>query len=478
METYEVVIGLEVHVELRTQTKIFCGCATRFQAPPNTLCCPVCTGQPGSLPRLNRRVVEHGIAAGLVLGCKIQEQTRMDRKNYFYPDLPKSYQISQLYAPLTYDGEVRVPQTKETEAFSVRIHEVHMEEDAGKLIHCAQTKTSLIDYNRCGIPLLEIVTEPDLRSAAQVDAFLRRLRDLLVYAGVSDCRMQEGSMRVDVNLSVHRPGTPYGTRTEMKNLSSLRSIRQAITEEAGRQMSVLCAGGLVRQQTRRFDEATGKSVAMRTKENAVEYRYFPEPDIPLICIPPEWVKKIQEALPKSREERVSHYEREWGLGEYDAWQLTEEVEIADFFEQTVSFGAPPKLAAGFLLTEVLRVAGEGGTIPVSPAALAELLGMLSQGEISRTTAKETFSRMVTEQISPKEYVKAQGVFLVSDEETLQAAVAEVLQVNPAAVQDYRNGKQKAIGFLVGQTMKALQGRGKADRIRELLTERLGCAGIR
>lgn len=471
-QTYETVIGLEVHVELRTETKIFCGCSTRFGAAPNTLCCPVCTGQPGSLPRLNRRVVEHGIAAGLVLGCRIRQETWMDRKNYFYPDLPKSYQISQLYAPLCYDGELCVPPSADLseEAFSVRIHELHMEEDAGKLIHSEDGRHSLVDYNRCGVPLLEIVTEPDLRSSGQVVAFLKELRDRLLYAGISDCRMQEGSMRVDVNLSVHKPGTPFGTRTEMKNLSSFRSIRQAIAAETKRQLSALAAGQAVRQETRRFDEASGESVGMRSKENAEDYRYFPEPDLPVIRISPEWIAQVKASLPKSRRERQAQYCSGWGLTAYDAELLTEDKDVADFFEQTAAAGAQPKEAANFILTELLRVRKEGEPIPVAPGALAELLQLVAGRQINRTTAKEVFSRMLAEPISPAAYVKAHGLSLVSDETALRETVERIVQANPGPVQDYRGGKQKAIGYLVGQTMKALQGRGQAERIRELLEE--------
>lgn len=473
-ETYETVIGLEVHAELRTETKIFCGCSTRFGAAPNTLCCPVCTGQPGSLPRLNRRVVEHAIAAGLALDCRIRRETRMDRKNYFYPDLPKSYQISQLYAPVCYDGAVRVPSPQEAaEEFTVRIHELHMEEDAGKLIHGEDGKRSLVDYNRCGVPLLEIVTEPDLRSAEQVVAFLKELRDRLLYAGISDCRMQEGSMRVDVNLSVHKPGTPLGTRTEMKNLSSFRSVRQAIAAETKRQLAVLAAGGAVRQETRRFDEATGESVVMRSKENAEDYRYFPEPDLPLIRISPEWIAQVKASLPKSRRERQTYYASAWGLPAYDAELLTEDADVADFFERTAAAGAPPKEAGKFILTELLRVRKEGEPFPVTPETLAELLRLLADGRINRTTAKEIFTRMLSEPISPAEYVKTQGLSLVSDEAALRETAERILRENPEAVQDYRNGKQKAIGYLVGQTMKALRGRGQAERIRGLLEEALG-----
>lgn len=473
-ETYETVIGLEVHAELRTETKIFCGCSTRFGAAPNTLCCPVCTGQPGSLPRLNRRVVEHAIAAGLVLDCRIRRETRMDRKNYFYPDLPKSYQISQLYAPICCDGAVRVCSPQDAaEEFTVRIHEMHMEEDAGKLIHSEDGKHSLVDYNRCGVPLLEIVTEPDLRSAEQVVAFLKELRDRLLYAGISDCRMQEGSMRVDVNLSVHKPGTPLGTRTEMKNLSSFRSVRQAIAAETERQLAVLAAGGAVRQETRRFDEASGESVGMRSKENAEDYRYFSEPDLPLIRISPEWIAQVKASLPKSRRERQAYYASAWGLSAYDAELLTEDADVADFFERTAAAGAPPKEARKFILTELLRVRKEGEPFPVTPEALAELLRLLADGRINRTTAKEIFTRMLSEPISPAEYVKAQGLSLVSDEAALRETAERILRENPEAVQDYRNGKQKAIGYLVGQTMKALRGRGQAERIRGLLEEALG-----
>lgn len=468
---YRTVIGLEVHVELRTETKIFCGCSTRFGAPPNTLCCPVCTGQPGSLPRLNKKVVEHGIAAGLVLGCGIRNLTRMDRKNYFYPDLPKSYQISQLYEPICYDGKVDVGMPDGT-VFFVRIHELHMEEDAGKLIHSEDGKSSYVDYNRCGVPLLEIVTEPDMTNADQVTAFLTELRNRLLFAGISDCRMQEGSMRVDVNLSVHKKGEPLGTRTEMKNLSSFRAIRKAIEVESARQKNVLSEGGTVVQETRRFDETTEQSLSMRSKENAADYRYFPEPDIPPIQISDEWIAGVRASLPKSRKEREQQYVAEFGIMQSDARQLTETPELADYFEQLITSGAEPKEASNFLRTEMLRYWKDGETFPVTAENLAELLCLVTEKVINRTTAKDIFCKMCEKEFSPREYVREQNLLVVSDEEPLREAVRQVLAKNPASVQDYLGGKERAVGFLIGQTMRALEGRGQAEKIRELLLEEM------
>lgn len=468
---YNIVIGLEVHVELRTATKIFCGCSTRFGAAPNTLCCPICTGQPGTLPRLNRKVVEHGIAAGLVLECEIRRETHMDRKNYFYPDLPKSYQISQLYAPICYNGRVECKRADGSD-FTVRIHELHMEEDAGKLVHSEDGRRSLVDYNRCGVPLLEIVSEPDMANADEVIAYLTELRNRLLFAGISDCRMQEGSMRVDVNLSVHKSDEPLGTRTEMKNLGSFRSIRKAIEVESARQIATLREGGKVVQETRRFDETSEQSLSMRSKENAADYRYFPEPDIPTIYISDEWIAEVKESLPTSRREREQFYIAKYGLTEYDARQLTETPELADFYESTIVEGAEPKEASNFIQTELLRYWQDGDVFPVSAEHLAELLCLVQEKIINRTTAKEIFAALLEGDFSPRQYVAEHGLGLVSDEGSLRAVIEEVLTANPASVQDYLGGKERAIGYLIGQAMKALGGRGQADKIREMLREAL------
>ncbi len=469
---FQTVIGLEVHVELNTKTKIFCGCSTEFGGAPNTKCCPVCTGQPGTLPRLNGQVVRSAILAGLALGCTITKETHFDRKNYFYPDLPKAYQISQLYAPICRDGQVMV-QRADGSRLCVGIHELHMEEDAGKLIH--EGEHSLIDYNRCGVPLLEIVTEPDMATGEEVTAFLTELRSRLVYLGISDCKLQEGSMRVDVNLSVHREGEPLGTRTEMKNLSSFRSVRRAILAEEQRQITVLASGGTVVQETRRFDEATGETLRMRVKENADDYRYFPEPDILPIRIKEEWIRELREQMPPLRAERIQSYKELWRLSDYDAARLTEEPGMAMLFEATVSEGAVPKEAANWLMTQRLGVEAE---LPADKRAglagrLAQLLGMVSKGQITRMAAKELYPLLVTDETDPLSYATEHDMLTLSDDGRLFEVAQCVVANNSNSVADYRGGKKQAFGYLMGQMMRELKGQGAPEDVRKALQRALG-----
>ena len=391
---WETVIGLEVHVELSTATKIFCGCTTEFGGEPNTHCCPICMGMPGTLPVLNKKVLEYALKAGLALNCEITRYNKFDRKNYFYPDLPKAYQISQLYLPFARDGHIDI----ETESGkkAIRIHEIHMEEDAGKLIHSETGNETYPDYNRCGVPLIEIVTEPDFRSAKEVVAYLDKLKTTLKYLGVSDCKMQEGSLRADVNLSVHRPGEALGTRTEMKNINSFKAIERAIEYEAKRQIEVLESGGQIIQETRRWDDNQGKSFAMRSKENAQDYRYFPEPDIPPISIPDELLERLKAEQPELCEEKKARYMKDFGLSEYDADKLTQDKVFADLFEETTKLCGEPKEVANWMLTQLLYEmndkAVEIENLIISPRVFAEFINIIVAGKVNKNVGKR-FLRM-------------------------------------------------------------------------------------
>lgn len=470
---YETVIGLEVHVELATKTKIFCGCPAAFGGAPNTHVCPVCTGMPGTLPVLNKKVLEYAVAVGLAANCKISEYCKFDRKNYFYPDNPQNYQISQLYLPICTDGGVEI----ETEAGkkTVGIHEIHMEEDAGKLIHDEWEDCSLVDYNRSGVPLLEIVSRPDMRNAEEVIAYLEKLRMMIQYLGASDCKLQEGSMRADVNLSVREEGAEkYGTRTEMKNLNSFRAIRRAIEGERERQMELLEAGGRVIQETRRWDDNKGESYAMRSKEDAKDYRYFPDPDLPPIVIDKAWLEEMKKAQPEFRPEKIKRYQKEYDIPDYDIEIITASKRMADIFEETVERCGQPKKVSNWLMVETLRLLKENGMEPedirFSPENLAKLIKMTDAKEINSSVAKEVFEAMFDRNADPEKYVEEQGLKTVNDESALREAVEKVIAGNPKSVEDYRNGKEKAIGFLVGQTMKEMKGKADPGEVNKLLRE--------
>lgn len=458
MKQYETVIGLEVHVELATKTKIFCGCSTEFGGAPNTHTCPVCTGMPGSLPVLNRQVVEFALKAGIAANCQINQYCKFDRKNYFYPDNPQNYQISQLYLPICHDGWVEI----ETSAGKkkIRIHEMHMEEDAGKLIHDEWEDCSLVDYNRSGVPLIEIVSEPDMRSADEVIAYLEKLRLIIQYLGASDCKLQEGSMRADVNLSVREAGAlEFGTRTEMKNLNSFKAIARAIEGERKRQIELLEDGKKVVQETRRWDDNKESSRAMRSKEDAKDYRYFPDPDLPPVTISDAWIQEIKDRQPELKTEKMARYQEEYGLSAYDADIITEAKHMADIFEATVSLCGKPKEAANWLMVEAMRLlkeeAQEPEAIRFSPENLAKLIVLVDNGTINRTVAKEVFEKIFAEDIDPEAYVEENGLKVVNDEGALRAVIREVIAANPQSVTDYHNGKERARGFLVGQTMRAI-----------------------
>lgn len=473
---YEVVIGLEVHVELATKTKIFCGCSTAFGGAPNTHTCPVCTGMPGSLPVLNKKVVEYATAVGLATNCTITQNCKLDRKNYFYPDNPQNYQISQLYLPICRDGHVDITLADGTEK-SIRIHEIHMEEDAGKLVHDDWEDCSLVDYNRSGVPLIEIVSEPDMRSAEEVIAYLDKLRMTVQYLGASDCKLQEGSMRADVNLSVREKGaTEFGTRTETKNLNSFSAISRCIENEVARQIDLIESGEKVIQETRRWDDDKEYSYAMRSKEDAQDYRYFPDPDLVPIHISDEWLEEIRSNQPEFREEKCARYKEEFGLPEYDINIITDSKKLADIFEQTTAICGNPKKVSNWIMGETMRLLKEKSMdatdIKFSPENLAKLINLVEGGSINGAAAKETFEHIFEEDINPEDYVKEHGLAQVNDEGALRATVEKVIADNPQSVEDYKGGKKQAIGFLVGQTMKAMGGKANPGMVNKLLQELL------
>ncbi|NBI87667.1 Asp-tRNA(Asn)/Glu-tRNA(Gln) amidotransferase subunit GatB [Lachnospiraceae bacterium] len=469
---YETVIGLEVHVELATKTKIFCGCSTAFGSAPNTHTCPVCAGMPGALPVLNKKVVEYAMAVGLALGCEITKNCKFDRKNYFYPDNPQNYQISQLYLPICKNGGIEI-ETDEGGKKFVGIHEIHMEEDAGKLVHDEWEGCSYVDFNRAGVPLIEIVSKPDMRSAEEVIAYLDKLRLIIQYLGASDCKLQEGSMRADVNLSVREKGRgEFGTRTEMKNLNSFKAIARAIENEKNRQIDLLESGGAVIQETRRWDDLKEYSFAMRSKEDAKDYRYFPDPDLVLLQITDSWIEEIKGQQPEFRTEKLARYQSEYGLPLYDAEILTGTKKLADLFEATSALSGSPKKVSNWLMGETMRLLKENGMdaedIRFSPENLAALIELADKGVINSTVAKEVFGHVFAEDADPKRYVQEHGLRTVQDEGALHGVVEQVIKENAKSVQDYKDGKEKAIGFLVGQTMKAMKGKADPGAVKEML----------
>ena len=475
-KNYETVIGLEVHVELATKTKIFCGCSTAFGGAPNTHTCPVCTGMPGSLPVLNKKVVEYAAAVGLATNCNITKDCKFDRKNYFYPDNPQNYQISQLYLPICRDGHVDI-ELEDGTVKPVRIHEIHMEEDAGKLVHDDWSGESLVDFNRSGVPLIEIVSEPDMRSAKEVIAYLEKLRLIIQYLGASDCKLQEGSMRADVNLSVREVGTAeFGTRTETKNLNSFSAIERAIEAEKNRQIDLIESGEKVVQETRRWNDDKEYSYAMRSKEDAQDYRYFPDPDLVPIHISDEWLEEIRSRQPEFKTEKIKRYKEEFGIPDYDIEILTDSKKLADIFEQTTAICNNPKKVSNWLMVETMRIIKEKSMdvsdISFSPANLAALIKLTDDGSINSSVAKEVFEKIFDEDIDPVKYVEENGLKQVNDEGALKKTVEDVIAANPQSVEDYRSGKEKAIGFLVGQTMKAMKGKANPAMVNEMLKELL------
>ncbi|MCL2055558.1 MAG: Asp-tRNA(Asn)/Glu-tRNA(Gln) amidotransferase subunit GatB [Oscillospiraceae bacterium] len=471
---WETVMGLEVHAELSTDSKIFCGCSAAFGSEPNTLVCPVCAGLPGVLPRLNENVVEYAVRLGLILDCDITRHCKFDRKNYFYPDLPKAYQTSQLYAPICRNGKLEIE--TENGKKTIGIREIHMEEDAGKLIHDPLNGNTAMDFNRCGVPLLEIVTNPDFSDAEEVNAYLERLREILLYSGICDCKMQEGSMRADINLSVRERGGELGTRTEMKNLNSFKAITRAIEFEQKRQIEILENGGEVIQETRRWDDNKRQSYGMRSKENAQDYRYFPEPDLLPISISDSMLKQIQEELPELAHEKRARYQEVYGITEREAKLITTHKNISSLFEDLAEKSVLAREAANLVLGEIMRLLNTHDILPenlnVNSNKLSYLINILSQGKINRNSYKEAIQEVFLNDINPEEYIEQKGLLIVNDETAVLSAVNKILENNAQAVSDYKNGKEKAFGFLMGQVMRELRGAGEAEMVRLMLEMRL------
>jgi aspartyl-tRNA(Asn)/glutamyl-tRNA(Gln) amidotransferase subunit B len=472
---YEIVMGLEVHAELSTRSKIYCGCSTEFGGEPNTHCCPICTGMPGVLPVLNKSVVEYAVKAGLAMNCTISQFSKQDRKNYFYPDLPKAYQVSQFDLPLCVGGYVEIDVGGVRK--KIGITRIHIEEDAGKLIHDEWDTGTLVDYNRCGVPLIEIVSEPDMRSPEEAKAFVESIKAILEYLDVCDCKMQEGSLRADVNLSVRPVGsTTFGTRTEMKNLNSFRAIQRAAENEAKRQIAEIEDGGKIMQETRRWDDNKGSSYAMRSKEEAHDYRYFPEPDLVPVVVDDEWLSRIKASLPELPAARKARYIEQFGLPEYDAGLLTSSKHLADFFEEAVKESSNVKAVSNWIMGDMMRILkereAEADAVPFPGQYLAQLVSLIDKGTISGTIARKVFEKMFETGREPGIIVKEEGLEVVSDEGALTAAVKKIVDANPQSVADYKSGKEKAFGFLVGQAMREMKGKADPQTINRLLKEEL------
>lgn len=471
---YEVVIGLEVHAELSTKTKIFCSCPTEFGAAPNTHVCPVCMAMPGTLPVLNEKVVEYAVKAGLATNCEISRDSKNDRKNYYYPDLPKSYQISQFDKPLCEHGYIEI-ETSEGKK-KIRLLRIHIEEDAGKLNHDDFGGGSLVDLNRAGVPLIEMVSEPDLRSAEEVEAYLRKLKSILEYIEVSDCKMQEGSLRADVNVSVHKPGTPFGTRTEMKNMNSFRAIVRAIEYEKDRQIEVLEEGGKVEQETLRWDDINGRTSSMRDKEDAQDYRYFPDPDLVAIRLSDEYVEDIRKALPELPESRRDRYIKEYNLSEKDAKLLTASKYLSNLFEGALAICGNAKAVANWILSDISRILNEKElepeNVPFTAEQLAKMIELIDKGTISSAIAKKVLTELFENPKDPEVIIKEKGWIQISDEGAIKEVVMKILENNPQSVADFKGGKDKALGFLVGQAMKETKGKANPQMLNKMFLEEL------
>lgn len=471
---YEMIIGLEVHVELATNSKIFCGCSTEFGGDSNSHTCPVCTGMPGALPVLNKKVVDYALAIGLATHCKINQNCRFDRKNYFYPDNPQNYQISQLYLPICYDGYIEIL-TPDGNTKKIRIHEMHMEEDASKLTHDTFYNDTLVDCNRSAVPLVEIVSEPDMRSADEVIAYLDALRTRIQYLGVSDCKLQEGSMRADVNLSVRECGSElFGTRTEMKNLNSFSAISRAIESEFYRQIDIIESGDSVVQETRRWNDDIGESFSMRSKEDAKDYRYFPEPDLIEISISNEWLSEIQARQPEFREQKQVRYANDFNLPMYDIDQITSDKHLCDLFEVCISLGADAKEVSNLIIGDLMRLFKKSNTdsskISFSPKNVVKLIKMIESNTINRSISKRIFENIFYNDVDPEKYAEENNLKLLNDEESIRKTIINIIESNPKSVEDYLKGKTKAISFLIGQTMRATKGRADASIVTEIITE--------
>ena len=475
-EDYEIVMGLEVHAELATKTKIFCKCPTEFGGEPNTHTCPICMAMPGTLPVLNEKVVEYAVKAGLATNCEISRDSKNDRKNYFYPDLPKSYQISQFDKPLCEHGYVEI-EDENGEKKKIRLTRIHIEEDAGKLNHNEFGGGSLVDLNRAGVPLIEIVSEPDLRSAKEAEEYLRKLKSILEYIEVSDCKMQEGSLRADVNVSVRKKGAKeFGTRTEMKNMNSFRSIVRAIEYEADRQIDVLEEGGVIEQETLRWDDVSGKTFSMRDKEDAQDYRYFPDPDLVAIRLSEDYIENIRKNLPELPESRKSRYMQEFGLSEKDSNLLTASKYLSNLFEEAEKICKNAKAVANWLLSDVSKILNEKeiepDQIPFKAEELAKMIQLIDKGTISSAIAKKVIVELFENPKDPEEIIKEKGWIQISDEGAIKEVVTKILEANPQSVADFKAGKDKALGFLVGQAMKETKGKANPQMLNKMFLEEL------
>ena len=470
--TWETVIGLEVHVQLGTRSKMFCGCATSFGEDPNTNVCPVCLGLPGALPVPNGEAIRLGVRGALALECTVHPVSVFARKNYFYPDLPKGYQISQYDKPLATRGRLRID-SPERGQLEVGITRLHLEEDAGKSLHDRFPGLTAVDLNRAGVPLAEIVSEPDLRSPGEARAYLTTLKQLLVYAGVSDCSMEKGHLRVDANLSVRRVGAPaFGTKTEVKNVNSFANVERALESERARQIAVLESGGTVQQVTMLFDAATGEARPMRSKEQSHDYRYFPDPDLPPLVLRAEWVEDERRRLPELPEAKRARLVAQYGLPTYDAGVLSSEVALADFFEELVAAGSEPKAASNWVMGDVMTSYNQTGGFPVSAAVTGAVIGLVKDGTVSLQAAKKVYAELVTSGGTPREVAERLGLIQVRDESALERWVDAVMAASPGEVERYRNGETKLLGFLVGQVMKVSQGKADPKGVQPVLLRRL------
>ena len=475
VEDYELIVGLEVHAELSTKTKIFCSCGAEFGAEPNTHICPVCMALPGALPVLNEKVVEYAVKAGLATNCEISKDSKNDRKNYFYPDLPKSYQISQFDKPLCNHGYIEIEDDNGNPK-KIRILRIHIEEDAGKLNHNEFGAGTLVDLNRAGVPLIEIVSEPDFRSTGEVDRYLKKLKSILQYIDVSDCKMQEGSFRADVNVSVHKKGEPFGTRTEMKNINSFKSITRLIDYEKERQIYELEHGNTIEQETRRWDDLEGRTFSMRNKEDSQDYRYFPEPDLVAIKLSDEYIENIKKELPEMPESRKERYMNKYGISEKDSNSITASKYLSDFFEKAGEIANDYKSVCNWLNSDVARILNEKEMepeeIPFTAEELAEMVTLINKGTISTSIGKKVLDELFENPRMPSKIIEEKGWVQISDEGAIKEVVLKVLAENAQSVADYKAGKDRALGFLVGQAMKQTKGKANPKMLNEMFIEEL------